>query len=173
MALTDKQEAFCQQYIIDFNGTQAAIRAGYSEATANEQASRLLANVSIQERLNELKQALSEKTGVTAQMVVNELAKIAFSDPREMFTVDNNLVGIRQMGDKEAGAIASVEVEALFEGSGQDRMEIGTTTKIKLWDKPRALDSLAKYFGIYERDNKQKQPVLNLPTWFNDGQTKS
>jgi phage terminase small subunit len=69
--LTDKQEAFCREYVVDFNGTQAAIRAGYSEKTANEQAARLLANVSISNRVKELREEHSEQLEITIEELTN------------------------------------------------------------------------------------------------------
>lgn len=55
MALTDKQEMFCREYLVDLNATQAAIRAGYSDKTARSQANRMLTNVDIEKRIQELK----------------------------------------------------------------------------------------------------------------------
>ena len=75
--MTDKQARFCEEYMIDLNATQAAIRAGYSPKTANEQAARLLANVSIQNRIAQLQAEQSRRTGVSADRVVRELAKVA------------------------------------------------------------------------------------------------
>ena len=63
--MTDKQARFCEEYMIDLNATQAAIRAGYSPKTANEQAARLLANVSIQNRIAQLQAEQSRRTGVS------------------------------------------------------------------------------------------------------------
>ena len=77
--MTDKQDRFCEEYMIDLNATQAAIRAGYSPKTAREQAPRLLANVSIQNRIAQLQAEQSRRTGVSADRVVRELAKIAFA----------------------------------------------------------------------------------------------
>ncbi|HAL7886072.1 TPA: terminase small subunit, partial [Escherichia coli] len=71
--LTPKQELFCREYLKDLNGTQAAIRAGYSEKTANEQASRLLANVNVQKFVAELKSARVEQTGIDAAYVLRRL----------------------------------------------------------------------------------------------------
>lgn len=68
--LTDKQERFCQEYLVDLNATQAAIRAGYSAKTAQEQSSRLLSNVMVQRRVDELKLARSQSTGITAERVL-------------------------------------------------------------------------------------------------------
>ena len=71
--LTPKQQRFVEEYLIDLNATQAAIRAGYSERTANEQGSRLLANVSISEAIAEAQEKLSNKAQVTVEMVVQGL----------------------------------------------------------------------------------------------------
>ena len=71
MALTLKQEQFCREYIVDLNGTQAAIRAGYSEKTANEQAARLLTNVSVKEYVQSLMDKRSARVDITADYVLN------------------------------------------------------------------------------------------------------
>jgi phage terminase small subunit len=71
--LTAKQKAFCDEYCIDRNGKQSAIRVGYSEKTAEQQASRLLSNVKVQAYINKRLESLSERTGLTAEWVLNEL----------------------------------------------------------------------------------------------------
>jgi hypothetical protein len=73
MALTAKQELFCREYAVDHNATQAAVRAGYSPHTANEQGARLLANVSVRERVRELTEARQEKLDVKADDVFRGL----------------------------------------------------------------------------------------------------
>jgi phage terminase small subunit len=75
--LTGKQRMFVAEYLIDLNATQAAIRAGYSVKTANEQGCRLLANVSIKEALAEAQEARVKRAGITADYVLNSLKKIA------------------------------------------------------------------------------------------------
>lgn len=72
-ALTDQQIRFCQEYIIDLNGKQAAIRAAYSEATAKEQASRLLTNVNVQDFIQKLMDVRSKETEITALYVLNKI----------------------------------------------------------------------------------------------------
>ena len=74
--MTEKQQRFCQEYLIDLNTTQAAIRAGYSKKTTNEQAARKLAKVSIQKHLQILMDKRSGRTQVDADRVVRELACI-------------------------------------------------------------------------------------------------
>ena len=71
--MTDKQDRFCEEYMIDLNATQAAIRAGYSPKTAREQAPRLLANVSIQNRIAQLQAEQSRRTGVSADRLTRRL----------------------------------------------------------------------------------------------------
>ena len=88
--MTDKQDRFCEEYMIDLNATQAAIRAGYSPKTAREQAPRLLANVSIQNRIAQLQAEQSRRTGVSADRVVRELAKIAFANASDL--IDRRLL---------------------------------------------------------------------------------
>lgn len=78
--LTDKQKIFCKEYIIDFNATRAAIAAGYSEKGARQTASDTLAKAYIQEEIKRLTAARNKKTEITAERVVQELARIGFSD---------------------------------------------------------------------------------------------
>lgn len=82
--LTPQQETFCQEYMTDLNGTQAAIRAGYSEHTANEQAGRLLSKVSVRSRIDELRKERASRTDITADRVLREAWNIATADPREL-----------------------------------------------------------------------------------------
>lgn len=71
--LTPKQALFIKEYQVDLNGTQAAIRAGYSEKTAAEQASRLLSNVKIQEAIAENSKKRAEKVDISAEYVLNTI----------------------------------------------------------------------------------------------------
>lgn len=75
--LTPKQQRFVEEYLVDLNATRAAIRAGYSEKTACEQASRLLANVKVAAAIAEGKKQRSEETKITAEWVLNNLKNIA------------------------------------------------------------------------------------------------
>jgi phage terminase small subunit len=77
MALTDKQEAFVREYLVDLNATQAAIRAGYSEKTAQVQSSRLLSNVMVRARIDELLDTRKEKLELDAEWVINRLMQVA------------------------------------------------------------------------------------------------
>lgn len=151
--LTPKQERFCREYIIDLNGRQAAIRAGYSENSAAEIASENLIKPNIATRIQELNIDRQNATGITANRVIEELARIAFSDIRNVLTVDNALADVKQLDDDISSAIASIKVT---EDKSMGEV-IGETKEVKLWDKLRALDALGKHFGIYEKDNKQSK----------------
>jgi len=78
--LTPKQEMFCKEYLVDLNATQAATRAGYSEKTAQEQAARLLSNVIIQAEIQARMEKRVDRTEITQDKVLMELAILAFSD---------------------------------------------------------------------------------------------
>lgn len=78
--LPARQKLFCEEYLVDLNATQAAIRAGYKKKTARSQGQRLLTNVDIQKYISELQKQQSERTGITADTVLKELEKIALSD---------------------------------------------------------------------------------------------
>lgn len=140
--LNDKQMAFCQEYIIDFNATQAGIRAGYSEKTAGATAHNLLKKAEIQAKIRELIDARSERTEVTADRVIQEFAKIAFSNIKDVMEWERTPKGytkinVKQMGDVDGSLIAEMK-----------NTENGIA--VKLHDKMRALEALAKHTGVYD-----------------------
>lgn len=162
MALNPKQDRFCREYVIDLNGTQAAIRAGYSKKTANEQAGRLLVNVSIQNRIKELQNKIElqvEKNGID---VVNELIKVGFANIQDFIGSDFEVNDISQLPKEKAAAISSIEVTTRSIGS-EDSPIFERNVKFKLHDKISALEKLGKYFGIFEKDNDQRKLVI-IPT---------
>ena len=86
--LTPKQKKFCNEYLIDLNATQAAIRAGYSKKTANEQGARLLARVSVTEYLQKRLADRQQRTEITQDRVLQELAGIGFADAMDYARVE-------------------------------------------------------------------------------------
>ena len=123
--MTHRQELFCLEYASSGNGTQSAIKAGYSEKTANEQAVRLLANISVQKRLQEL----------TEQM---ESSKIA--NAREM---QERLTSIIRMQTKEE----VVAVEGCGDGVSEAR-KLEKNPNLK--DVIKAIDTLARMQGVFD-----------------------
>jgi len=84
MALTPKQSLFVIEYLKDLNGTKAAVRAGYSEKTANEQASRLLTNVYISDQVRIAMEERGTRTKITADRVLHEIERLAMFDPKDL-----------------------------------------------------------------------------------------
>ncbi len=148
--LTPKQQKFVEEYLIDLNATQAAIRAGYSEKTACEQGSRLLANVKVSVAVAEARKHLAAQSGITLERVQKEYARLAFVDVRKLFDGAGNLIPIHEMDDDTAAAISGLEVDKKFskfaDESGKPLVE-SHLHKIKLSDKKGALDSICKLFG--------------------------
>ena len=85
--LNDRQMRFCDEYLIDLNATQAAIRAGYSEKYANTNAPKLLQNTAVKEYIQKRKADRERRTEITQDMVLRELAIIAFSNAADYAAV--------------------------------------------------------------------------------------
>ena len=141
--LNDKQQCFVDEYLIDLNATQAAIRAGYSVKTADQQGSRLLANVKVQQAVSEKMAERSRRTGVNQDRVVMELAKIAFVNASDVINPEDATVR-DGASDDDTAAIQSVKVKVIptKEGAGIER-------EIRLSDKWKALELLGKHLGMW------------------------
>ena len=96
--LTAKQERFCREDIIDLNATRAAIRAGYSEKTANRIASENLSKLDIQEKIRQLQQKIEARTEITQDKVLNELANIGFAEPSKQIRVTDKIKALELLG---------------------------------------------------------------------------
>jgi phage terminase small subunit len=140
-----KQTRFVEEYLIDLNATQAAIRAGYSERTAQEQSSRLLSNVMIQNEIASRIKDRERRTEVTHDRVLLEIARLAFNDPRKAFDQSGALLPIQEWPDEVAAAISSIKVNELKDFDGT---VIGETKEIKFWDKGKQLDLAARHLGM-------------------------
>lgn len=148
--LNDQQERFCREYIVDLNATQAAIRAGYSAKTAQEQASRLLSNVITQRRIQALMDERSKETGITATNVLEKIYEIASVDPAEAFDENGHLLPVREMPARVRRALAGFEIERdTKRGNEDDESEVTVTSKIKWWDKNRALENLGRHLRLF------------------------
>ncbi len=86
--LNGKMELFCHEYLVDYNATKAATRAGYSANTAASQGSRLLTNVKIQERIKDLQKETIERLAITREMVIAEHFKYDMADSSDIFEDD-------------------------------------------------------------------------------------
>jgi len=145
--LTPKQLIFCEHYLVLRNGLQAAIKAGYSKKTAQEQSSRLLSNVKVKAYIDAKTDKILDKLEITQERVMREYARLGFSDIRAYYNEDGSLKNVKDLDDDAAAALAGIEIDELWEGFGDDRRQVGYTKKIKIWDKRTALDSICKVKG--------------------------
>ena len=163
-ALTPKQTEFVHQYLVDLNGKQAAIRAGYSAKTAESQASQMLSKLKVQDAITVARAELREKYELTPEKVVAEMMKVAFAR-----------MGVYLSYDAE-GTVHLVPSDALPEGADAAIQEVTsltvytedaerTTLKFKLHNKLTALEGLAKHLGLFidrkEISGPGGGPILN------------
>lgn len=144
-----RRTRFIREFLLDKNATRAAIAAGYSPKTAQEQGSRLLSNVIVRAAIEEQNEKINAKLDVSIERVRLELARLAFYDPRKFFKDDGSLLQISELDEDTAMAIAGMDVNELFEGSGEDRAQVGYAKKIKLADKGLNLERLGRYLKMF------------------------
>lgn len=153
--LSEQRQRFVDEYLIDLNGTQAAIRAGYSVKTAQEQSSRLLSNVMVQEAISKAMAERSKRTGINQDRVVLELAKIALVKMTDIVdrqgrikdsATDDDLACIESIKYKESESDAGSSVER----------------EVKIASKIKALELLGKHLGMWndKLDVNIIQPVV-------------
>lgn len=148
--LTDKQELFAREYLKDLNATQAAIRAGYSAKTAQEQASRLLSNVMVQARIADLKSDRNEQIGIDAAYVLRRLVEIDQMDVLDIVRDDLSLKPVTEWPPAWRRYISGFDVAEMFEYSGEDggKELAGILKKIKWPDKVKNLELLGKHVDV-------------------------
>lgn len=163
MALTARQERFVAEYLIDLVATQAAIRAGYSKKTAEQQGNRLLGNAKVAAAIAEAQSKRSERTEITQDRVLQELAKIGFSDMRKLARWGEKPEGVNEDGtaDWPVELISSAKID---DDTAAAVSEIALTAqgiRIKLHDKLSALDKIGKHLGMFAGD--APNVTVNVP----------
>ena len=141
--MTNKQRMFCSEYMIDLNATQAAIRAGYSPASARQIAELNMTKHYIKAYIDKLLADQSARTGITADRVLRELAKIAFVDISDAADMDEATINKLASKDDTA-AIASVRAKKIPTADG-----FITEREIKLYDKTKALELLGNHLRMF------------------------
>ncbi len=140
--MTEKQQRFVDEYLIDLNATQAAIRAGYSVKTANEQGAQNLAKVSIQQEIAEQMADRSRRTGVNQDRIVLELARIAFAKITDIVDSEGKIKSTAT--DDDLACIESVK----YKGS-ESETSSSVEREVKLSSKLKALELLGKHLGMW------------------------
>lgn len=146
--LTKRQEDFCYHYLQNGgNASKAARDAGYHMPYA--EGWKLLQIPEVKQRLADLQAPRTQEMKATFERTIQELARVAFSDIRNIFDENGHLRPIKELEPDVAAAIASVEVEVRKEGRGEDA-ETYFIHKVKQWDKMKALEMLSKHFKVFE-----------------------
>lgn len=175
--LTARQQRFADEYLVDLNGKQAAIRAGYSERTAEAQASRLLSNVNLQHYIQKRKQERVERTEITQDMVLFELAAIAFSNAADYAavvekeaTIESAEGDVIPLYDKDGNPVMYRTVEPVLTADLTDRQKRALSVikkgrdgfEVKPYDKIRALELIGKHIGMFT-DKVEVAGEINNP----------
>lgn len=143
--LTPRQAAFVAEYLIDLNGTQAAIRAGYSPATAQEQASRLLSDVIIAAAVDRGKAQRNARVNTTADSVLHEMSLLAQSCVEHYYIDDfGNLQPTEDAPDGAMRAVSSIKKKIRHAKDGSITYEV----EFRLWDKPGSLKLMGKHANV-------------------------
>lgn len=152
--LTAKQARFVEEYLVDLNASAAARRAGYSERVSSVIGFENLTKPEIQAAIEAAKRERSARTGITADRVIAEIAKIAFADPRKVMTWGPGGVELKDsetLTDADAAIVSEVS---------ESISQSGSSIKVKLHSKLDALEKLAKHIGVYESDKGDKVIVI-------------
>lgn len=146
--LTDKQQRFVEEYLIDLNGTQAALRAGYSEKTAGRQACELLEKTHIAEAIAEAKAQRSIKTSIDATYVLNRLVEIDQMDVLDILDDDGHMRPVSQWPKVWRTTLSGMDINRLSSiGKGDDAIE-SVLQKIKWPDKVKNLELIGKHVEV-------------------------
>ena len=144
MALTKKQKIFVDEYLIDLNATQAAIRAGYSPDTAGSIGRENLKKPEIRARIEKAMAERSKRTGINQDRIIMELAKIALLNPKGLVNFDEATIK-EDATDEDVAAVASVKVKRFPTKDGE-----GVEREVKMYDKTKALELLGRHLGMFK-----------------------
>ena len=151
--LTVKQQRFVDEYLIDLNATQAAIRAGYKKSEYTDtNANKLLENTRIRDAIDMAMAERSRRTGINQDRVVQELAKLAFVNIANVVDLENVEI-LPTATDEDLACIQSIKLKP---------GEFGDEKEIKLYDKKGALETLGKHLGMFrdKMDVSMTMPVV-------------
>lgn len=155
--LTAKQKRFADEYLVDLNATQAAIRAGYSPESARVIGSDNLTKPDIRARIDKKMAELSKRTGVNQERVIRELARIAFLDPTQLINMGTAELR-EEASEDDRAAIASVKVKFIPTPDG-----MGVEREIRVADKLKALELLGKRYGMWiDRQQMDVQGMVQI-----------
>lgn len=147
--LNPNQELFCNEYLKDRNATQAYIRAGYSADTAEQSGPRLLGNVWVRSRINELIAEQIKNIKIDVKYILTGILKRAEVNIVDAYAEDGTLKPLQEMPEHLQRAIVEVKTEELYEGTGKERERIGTAKTIKIESGLKALELLGRHLKMF------------------------
>ncbi|MCD7994501.1 MAG: terminase small subunit [Clostridia bacterium] len=153
MALMPKQKIFADEYLIDLNATRA-YKVAYprvkKDTVAATNGGRLLRNAEVESYIQERMEERAQRTEITQDRVLQELAKLGFFDIRKLFDNSGKPLDITGLDDETAACIAGLEVMDVYEGTGEDKEFVGYIKKYKLSDKLKALELIGRHLGMFK-----------------------
>lgn len=149
--LTNKQKKFIDEYLVDLNATQAAVRAGYKEKAAYRTGAENLRKPQIQEEIQKRMQERQQRTEITQDMVVKELAAIAFSKATDYVVIQGGRVIIKNTNDLNEDQVRAIA--GIKEGANG--------IEVKLNDKEKALELLGRHLGMWNDKLDIKTPAID------------
>ena len=155
--LVDKQRRFVIEFFVDQNRVKAAERAGYSDPHIGHQ---LMHFPKVAAAIANIRRRLAGHVEVNATKVIQEMARVGFSDIRGVFNDDGSMKPMSEWSANVAASISSVEIEELYVGFGEERRQVGHVKKIRLWPKQPALDGLAKHLGLFVPEKVEMSGTL-------------
>ena len=169
--LNARQQKFVLEYQVDQVATQAAIRAGYSVATAHVQGSRLLSNVKVREAIAKAQAKMARKAEVTVERIVSELAKIGFANMQDYMSATHDgdpFLDFSKLTRDQAAALAEVTVDDFVDGRGEEARAV-KRVKFKLHDKRAALVDLGRQLGMFQDGGNGNGAVLSIILHLGEG----
>ena len=145
--MTNSQKRFCDEYLIDFNATRAykaAYKSCRKDETANVNGSKLLRNTKVQEYIAEKQQEMQERNKITQDTIIQELAKIALFNIKDIYNEDGTLKKVTELDDNTAKAISGVKI---LQKAGAMKIILSKTN-----DKTKALELLGKHLGMFKEN---------------------
>lgn len=145
--MTNSQKRFCDEYLIDFNATRAykaAYKSCRKDETANVNGSKLLRNTKVQEYIAEKQQEMQERNKITQDTIIQELAKIALFNIKDIYNEDGTLKKVTELDDDTAKAISGVKI---LQKAGAMKIILSKTN-----DKTKALELLGKHLGMFKEN---------------------
>jgi phage terminase small subunit len=155
MALTHREEKYCQEFVKLHDKAKAAVAAGYSKKSAKDIGYQNSTKLHIQQRIAEIQLEIREKLGIDEHSVLSELSALAFWNLKDFLKTDNTLKDLSKMQKVKLKPIAGIKVTQRTIRTGEITEKI-VSTELKFADKRGALGDLGRHLGIFEEDNKQQ-----------------